>query len=54
MRVLILLGVLVAGCSLPQSEYTYVDNKEMAGRPGLFTGPPGAFVLLRGRGLDSP
>ena len=52
MRILALLLLVLSGCGLKQSDYTYVDNREMEGRPGLFTGPTGAFVLLRGRGLD--
>ena len=50
MRVLALLAsILLAGCAIQESPFAYTDQKEMAGRPGLFTGKPGAIVLYRDR-----
>lgn len=41
-------ALLLAGCD-PGSvrPFTYNDGKEMAGRPGLFTGPAGAIEVYR-------
>ena len=50
MRVLLLAALLLAGCSAQYRPYTYVDQKEMADRPGLFTGRTGAVMLLRDQG----
>lgn len=50
MRPLFVLGLFLTGCTVRETPYTYVDQKEMAGRPGLFTGRPGAIVLYRDQG----
>ncbi len=41
----LLLGL--AGCAVREQPFTYTDQKEMADRPGLFTGHAGAVVLYR-------
>lgn len=50
MRFLFLAALSLAGCSAQYKPYTYVDQKEMADRPGLFTGKTGAIMLLRDQG----
>lgn len=50
MRALLCLGALalLAGCARGEVRpFTYTDAKEMAGRPGLFTGPAGAIEAFR-------
>lgn len=44
---LAILLLAMAGCGRRDAPFTYQDQKEMAGRPGLFTGPAGAIVLHR-------
>lgn len=45
-----LATLLLAGCATQEVPFTYNDQKEMAGRPGLFTGKTGAVVLYRNEG----
>ena len=46
--VLLLLASLLASCTGGGVRpFTYTDNKEMAGRPGLFSGPSGQFEVYR-------
>jgi len=49
-RLLALATLLLAGCAVQERPFTYTDQKEMAGRPGLFTGKPGAIILFRDKG----
>ena len=40
----VVAALLLAGCTGSGVQpFTYNDQKEMAGRPGLFTGPSGAI-----------
>lgn len=45
---LLALASLLSACAGPAVRpWTYVDQREMEGRPGLFSGPNGDFVLYR-------
>ena len=41
------LTLALAGCSARVRPFTYQDNKEMTGKPGLFTGPSSEVPIIR-------
>lgn len=45
---LLALASLLSACAgATVRPWTYVEDREMQGRPGLFSGPDGQFVLYR-------
>jgi hypothetical protein len=49
MRWMLVMGMLLGlgGCAGVDRPFTYTDQKEMADRPGLFSGKTGAILLYR-------